>query len=192
LIFSVTRKTEEKLVSPSTITPRNRCASFARAAGAGTILARAGAQGAPRLATALPGRVNTACLSATPSASRAARATKHVLIVEDDDITREMLATILQAEGYMTDSVANGREALAYLSAQAAPDLILLDLLMPVMNGWEFRAAQAADPRLASIPVVVVSATEQAATETEPPLQPTAHLRKPITVEELLDVVGRC
>jgi CheY-like chemotaxis protein len=181
------------MITP-TIPAGNRCTSFARAVTAetGTVRAPGGALEAERLAPLRPRPRRKASLNQTPCPSRSPRAAKRVLIVEDDDLTREMLTTILQAEGYVTDSVANGREALTHLSAQAAPDLILLDLLMPIMNGWEFRAAQAADPRLASIPVVVVSATEQATTEMAPPLQPTAHLRKPITVEELLDVVGRC
>jgi CheY-like chemotaxis protein len=115
-----------------------------------------------------------------------------VLIVEDDELTREMLAVILQAEGYRIDSVANGQEALAHLRTTAAPDLILLDLWMPVMNGWEFCAAQAEDPLLAAVPVVIISATPEDATEACRPLPAAAHLRKPITVEELLDVVRRC
>jgi CheY-like chemotaxis protein len=68
----------------------------------------------------------------------------------------------------------------------------LLDLLMPVMNGWEFCAAQGEDPRLASIPVVVLSAIGLGEAKAEPPLQPAARLRKLFTVEELLEVVGRC
>jgi CheY-like chemotaxis protein len=114
-----------------------------------------------------------------------------VLIVEDDDLTREMLTAILQAEGYQIEGVANGREALARLRGEAAPNLILLDLLMPVMTGWEFCAAVAEDLRLASIPVVILSAIGPGETE-DPPLHPAAHLRKPFTVEELLAVVARC
>jgi CheY-like chemotaxis protein len=103
-----------------------------------------------------------------------------------------MLTAILQGEGYLTETAANGREALTHMQTATLPDVIVLDLLMPVMNGWEFCAAQAHDPRLASIPVVVVSATDREAAETALPVHPAAHLRKPITVEQLLDAVGRC
>jgi CheY-like chemotaxis protein len=179
-------------LTPSHITFPGRCSPFARvgAAGAGTVLTRGGVLDGTRLAPALLEPVHVARLNTTPA--RGPRGAKRVLIVEDDDLTREMLATILQEEGYLTEGVANGREALATLEAAMRPDVILLDLLMPVMSGWEFRAAQVEDPRLASIPVVIISATEQSPAETEPLLQPMAHLRKPITVEELLDVVARC
>ena len=162
--------------------PRTRCSPVARVV-------------TPALSAPMPSAALEAARPYTlamphPRTGRHARPGKRVLIVEDDDLTRAMLTTILQAEGYRTESAGNGREALARLCRAAVPDLILLDLLMPVMNGWEFRAAQLEDPRLALIPVVVVSATGEPA-ENGPALRPVAHLRKPITVEELLAVVGR-
>ena len=69
-----------------------------------------------------------------------------VLIVEDDEDLREMMAQLLTLEGFQTAAVANGREALDYLRATAKPNVILLDLMMPVMDGWEFRRHQQADP----------------------------------------------
>jgi CheY-like chemotaxis protein len=81
---------------------------------------------------------------------------KSILVIEDDDLTRDALRLILEAQGYVVASADNGRTALEELR-KCRPDLILLDLVMPVMNGWEFRAHLDEDPLLASIPVVVCS-----------------------------------
>ncbi|MBC7545053.1 MAG: response regulator, partial [Candidatus Sericytochromatia bacterium] len=80
-----------------------------------------------------------------------------ILIVEDDIDIRETLAEILADEGYSVASAANGLDAISYLQTEAMPCVILLDLMMPVMSGWEFRAKQQQDPTLAGIPVVVLS-----------------------------------
>lgn len=85
-------------------------------------------------------------------ASRAA-----ILVVEDDDSIRRVLVEALLDEGYITVGVANGREAIDYLLAGARPDLILLDLMMPVMNGAEFRAAQRQLRAVADIPVIAMT-----------------------------------
>src|ERR1043165_9927085 len=85
-----------------------------------------------------------------------------VLIVEDDEDLREMMAQLLTLEGYQAAAVANGREALEYLHDSEKPHVILLDLMMPVMDGWEFRRKQQADPSLAPVPVIVLSALDQA------------------------------
>src|SRR6266478_285957 len=79
-----------------------------------------------------------------------------VLVVEDDEGLREMMAQLLTLEGFQTASVANGQEALAYLHARSRPEVILLDLMMPVIDGWEFRRHQQADPALAGVPVIVL------------------------------------
>src|SRR5262245_62556418 len=114
-----------------------------------------------------------------------------VLLVEDDFDLRDALVPILEYEGHHVVSAANGKEALDRLHAMpAAPSLILLDLMMPVMGGEEFRAEQLRDPRLASIPVVVVSARTQAA-EKAARMGALACLQKPFAVEDLLDVVRR-
>jgi CheY-like chemotaxis protein len=114
-----------------------------------------------------------------------------VLLVEDDFDLRDALVPILEYEGHHVVSAANGKEALDRLhSMPAAPSLILLDLMMPLMGGEEFRAEQLRDPRLASIPVVVVSARPQAA-EKAARRGALACLQKPFDVEELLDVVRR-
>ncbi|BDG07877.1 response regulator transcription factor [Anaeromyxobacter paludicola] len=80
-----------------------------------------------------------------------------VLVIDDDEAIRESLAEVLQFEGYQVSTARDGCEGLTAALAMH-PDLILLDLMMPRMNGWEFREAQESDPSLAGIPVIVVSA----------------------------------
>src|SRR3954466_3369212 len=81
-----------------------------------------------------------------------------VMIVEDDADTREMLERFLELEGFDVRTAANGQLALEALQADGTPCVILLDLMMPVMNGWQFREVQVRDPRFSRIPVVVVTA----------------------------------
>jgi CheY-like chemotaxis protein len=109
-----------------------------------------------------------------------------VLIVEDDEDLREMMAQLLTLEGYQTATVANGREALEYLQDGERPQLILLDLMMPVMDGWEFRRQQQADPELAPVPVIVLSALDQGRASN---LEADAFLKKPLDFDHLLTLV---
>src|SRR5436853_5733359 len=89
-----------------------------------------------------------------------------VLIVEDDVDLREMMAELLTLEGFAAAAVANGREALEYLhQGYDKPDVILLDLMMPVMDGWEFRRRMQSDPAIANLPVIVLSALDQSRAE---------------------------
>ena len=85
-------------------------------------------------------------------------ANKHILVVEDNAAARGALAALLEAAGYAVACAANGREALDHLRGPHRPCLILLDLSMPVMDGWEFRDRQRRSPSLACIPVILVSA----------------------------------
>jgi CheY-like chemotaxis protein len=112
-----------------------------------------------------------------------------LLIVDDDPDIRDALQLYLAGEGYTTEGVANGREALDYLRGGIAPpSLILLDLKMPVMDGWQFLRERAADPAVADIPVVVVTAEKA----TDPAGLGVADvLYKPVDVDTLLDKVGR-
>jgi CheY-like chemotaxis protein len=80
-----------------------------------------------------------------------------VLIVEDDAELRDMMAQLLTLEGFVATAVANGREALEYLRQGDRPDIILLDLMMPVMDGWEFMKRQRRDWHLCTIPTIVVT-----------------------------------
>jgi CheY-like chemotaxis protein len=109
-----------------------------------------------------------------------------VLVIEDDEGLREMMAQLLTLEGFQTATVANGQEALAYLHASSKPEVILLDLMMPVMDGWEFRRHQQADPALAGVPVIVLSALDQARAAD---VAATAFLKKPLDFDRLLDLV---
>jgi CheY-like chemotaxis protein len=81
----------------------------------------------------------------------------HILLVQDDALTREAMALLLGAAGYAVVGAANGRDALDRLVEGERPWLILLDLEMPVMDGWEFRRRQQQVPALSTIPVVLVS-----------------------------------
>jgi CheY-like chemotaxis protein len=83
----------------------------------------------------------------------------NILVVEDTADTRESLLLLLRAEGFAADGAANGLEALRQLRRGYEACLILLDLWMPVMDGWTFRFEQRRDPTLADIPVVVLTAT---------------------------------
>jgi CheY-like chemotaxis protein len=111
--------------------------------------------------------------------------TEPILVVEDNADVRDMMAVTLELEGHRVVTASNGREALYLLHHGVEPCMILLDLMMPVMNGWEFQEAVEREPELRDIPIVVVSATG-------PEMNPThaaAVLPKPIDVDRLLDVV---
>jgi CheY-like chemotaxis protein len=115
---------------------------------------------------------------------------KRILIVEDDLDVRDALVQVLEFEGYDVTSATNGREAIDRLRAGVAPSLILLDLMMPVMDGPQFRTAQLDEPRFATIPVVILSAdsgVDQKATA----MGAAAYLKKPIEVDNLLEIVAR-
>jgi len=87
---------------------------------------------------------------------------RSILIVEDDADSRETFCALLEEAGYECVAVANGREAIDYLRAHSRPFAILLDLMMPQMDGWQFRRLQMADPALGDVPLVVVSAAKSA------------------------------
>ncbi|WP_437511764.1 response regulator [Sorangium sp. So ce1099] len=112
---------------------------------------------------------------------------KRILVVDDDPDIRETLAELLQEEGYAVSSAAHGGEALCALRTDPRPGLILLDLMMPIMDGWQFRAEQKKDPELASIPVVIISATGR--DEFVSSLGAAQFLKKPINLEQLLAAV---
>ncbi len=109
------------------------------------------------------------------------------MLVEDDDGIRETMASLLEDEGYEVAQACNGAEGLARARAVADPCLILLDLWMPVMNGWQMMEELRQDPRLRAVPVVVISA----AGDLQPPPGAAAFLKKPVRLEVLLDTVER-
>ena len=109
-----------------------------------------------------------------------------IFIVEDDTDTREMLGRFLELEGFAVWTAANGEQALQRLAGGARPDLIVLDLMMPVMDGWQFREEQIRRAELAQIPVIVVSAAGRDRIEE---IDADAYLLKPVDLEELLERV---
>jgi CheY-like chemotaxis protein len=110
-----------------------------------------------------------------------------ILVVDDDAEIRESIADLLRDEGYRAAVAGHGREALERLRDGTRPDLIVLDLMMPVMDGWQFLDERARDPALKAIPVVVVSATH----ETLRPPDTCAFIRKPMRLDDLLAVIAR-
>ena len=113
-----------------------------------------------------------------------------VLVVEDDPDTREALMATLRTRGYEVDGVEGGREALDRMREAALPALVLLDLMLPGMDGFEFRLHQTEDPALAPVPVVVLSAGVDLPRKAAR-LAPDACLTKPVDPTLLLEVVDR-
>jgi CheY-like chemotaxis protein len=108
-----------------------------------------------------------------------------VLVVDDELDIREAVTEVLSYEGHEVVTASDGAEALRKARA-AQPDVVLLDLMMPGMNGWDFRAAQLRDPSIASIPVVVLSALGRVST-----IDALAFLPKPFGLNDLLELVRR-
>ena len=110
-----------------------------------------------------------------------------VMVVDDDDDIRETLAGLLEEEGYRVAAFPTGLEAFKALKDGLGPRVILLDLMMPVMDGAEFRRAQLADPKLADIPVILITAAG---------LEPITRedysevLRKPLKIDRVLQVIA--
>lgn len=112
---------------------------------------------------------------------------RRVLVVDDDDFIRGSLTEALGDEGYEIRGAAHGQEALAVLT-DWRPDVILLDLMMPVMDGWTFRTEQQKDPAHAQIPVIVLSATRDLRQHAES-LNAAAAFLKPFDLNELLATI---
>ena len=114
---------------------------------------------------------------------------KKVLIVEDDPDTQEAFRTAIGDAGFDVETVKDGREALDYLRAGGRADAILLDLMMPRMDGWQFRRRQLADKALAQIPVIVVSAA-RVARNSALGFGAAVFLGKPVHFEDLLSALA--
>ena len=112
---------------------------------------------------------------------------RSVLVVEDHADLREMLAVLLESEGFRVQVARNGREALDCLR-QSRPSVILLDLMMPVMTGDEFRAHQLADPQYRDVPVICMTAAHDGR-ERAARLHADAYFQKPVDFERLLGAV---
>ena len=110
--------------------------------------------------------------------------TRPILVVEDEQDIREAVSDLLEMEGYAVATACNGQEALRVLDGPADPCLILLDVMMPVMDGHAFMERLRADDAHQHIPVVITSASPQV------PEGARAHLRKPYELHRLLDVIS--
>jgi len=110
------------------------------------------------------------------------------MIVEDDPDTREMLERFLELEGFDVRTAPNGAAALESLRTRGKPCVILLDLMMPVMNGWQFREVQVRHPDFAEVPVVVVTAAGPRGEI--PGIDADGWLSKPVDFDKLLETIG--
>jgi len=119
-----------------------------------------------------------------------AQVNRPLMIIDDDDDLRTVLALIMTAQGYEVAAYGSARKALGALQSEGAPFLILLDLMMAGMSGWEFRAAQLDDPRLKLIPVVVLTAVTSSGDEAYT-LSNVEVIEKPFDLDSLLALVRR-
>lgn len=116
---------------------------------------------------------------------------KRILVVEDCYPARELMSLILGEGGFMVSTAANGAEAIERLRTSCRPDLILLDLRMPVMDGWTLHEELKRDPELSAIPVVVLSGVDEGGEQLSN-LEVVRFLHKPIETDELLLTVRQC
>jgi CheY-like chemotaxis protein len=110
---------------------------------------------------------------------------KSILIVEDDESIRDTLWMFLEFEGYSVYTASNGQEGVNLLPTMPDACLILLDLMMPVMDGWQFAEAIRLDSKLSSIPIVVITAFSEKAAS----VRANGMLKKPVNLDSLLKVV---
>ena len=114
---------------------------------------------------------------------------KKILVVEDDQSIRELLVELLETEGYSVSSANNGKEALDSLKTEIRPDLILMDLMMPVMDGYQFRTEQLKNSLWSNIPTIVMSA-ETNAREKLKPYNVSGFLSKPVELDTILKTLS--
>lgn len=114
---------------------------------------------------------------------------KRILIVEDDLDIRDSLVELLEDSGYAVETASNGQEGLDVLQSSVTPDLILLDLMMPIKDGFAFRSEQLGMPQFAQIPVIIMSADGQVKEKTAQ-TQCAAYIRKPLEIDYFLQTVS--
>lgn len=111
---------------------------------------------------------------------------RNILVVEDNNDIRETIAELLEAEGFTVASASDGQEALDFLKTSKFPTLIFLDLMMPVMSGWELLDAIKADPKLAQHKVITISAVPATQSIDDPtPLETAGNITKPLSLEAI-------
>jgi CheY-like chemotaxis protein len=116
---------------------------------------------------------------------------KKIFIIEDDKSIRENLQELLETAGYSVETASNGREALNKLSVSSQlPSLIILDLMMPIMDGYQFRKEQEIDPKLSLIPVVITTAGGNIESKVFR-LGAKAYFKKPFDIDDVLNTVKR-
>lgn len=119
------------------------------------------------------------------------RSNKRVFIVEDSEDIGRLIKVYLESEGYEVSSALNGKEALSLLKEMPAqPAVILLDLMMPIMDGYEFRLHQTNDPKLSPIPVIVMTAGQDVQAKARK-IGAKGYLKKPLDISDLLGAVER-
>jgi CheY-like chemotaxis protein len=114
-----------------------------------------------------------------------------LLLVEDDAVIQENLAAILEDEGYEVVCASQGEQALALLEKVPLPDILLLDLMMPVMNGWQMRKLMLERPAWAIIPCIIVSGAHDLGAQTDA-LSAQGFISKPIKLDKLLNAIEAC
>jgi CheY-like chemotaxis protein len=114
-----------------------------------------------------------------------------ILVVDDDVEIRQALTDVLEDEHYTVVCAANGREAIAMVEEGLRPDLILLDVMMPVMDGWHFLSARLAYPQLVEIPIIIISAGMEAAREAKK-VGVCDVIRKPLHISSLVEHIEEC
>jgi CheY-like chemotaxis protein len=114
---------------------------------------------------------------------------KRILVVEDDPASRDAFCALLQLAGSEAVGVENGEAALSFLDTHPAPTAILLDMRLPVMDGWQFRKRQGSDPRLRNIPVLIVSGDVHSR-DAALAAGAAGFVAKPIDPEELIGAIA--
>jgi CheY-like chemotaxis protein len=115
--------------------------------------------------------------------------TETILIIDDDPVVRGLLSMLLERHGYRVAHASGGCDALAYLSLNSPPSLVLLDMLMPAMDGWRFLEAFRLTTAWETIPVIIITGMGVASPEWAASLGAAGLLRKPFDVDELMQPV---
>ena len=126
------------------------------------------------------------------SSAETANTSKRILLVEDDPSLRFETAAFLEDEGYSVIPASTGSDALLILMHMDPPDLIILDLILPLMSGWDVSAELAKDERLARVPVIIFSGVADPNEAALLRVQPENCIKKPVRVDKLLATVRRC